>query len=91
MLYVRYEDFCSQPQATMNTIYKYIQEEPFTHDFNNLKKEVYEDDSHFGVYGSHKVAEKLSVVPKDYNDILGKDVATKIRNDYPWFFDTFGY
>ena len=91
ILYIRYEDFCAQPQETMNQIYKYIHEEPFTHDFNNLKKEVYEDDSHFGVYGSHKVAEKLSAIPKDYNDVLGKDVAAKIRNDYPWFFETFGY
>ena len=91
MLFIRYEDLCENPQATMKKLYQFIGEEYYEHDFNNITKVVYEDDSHFGPYGNHSVASKLSVIPKDYNEILGKDVAAKLRSDYSWYFDTFGY
>jgi len=91
ILFVRYEDLCMAPQETMNKVYEYIGIDPFTHDFNNLKKEVFEDDSHFGVYGNHQVATSLKAVKPDYNDVLGKDLANMIRNDHTWFFNAFGY
>ena len=91
VLFVRYEDLCEQPEVEMKKIYAYIGEDFFVHDFKNLQKKVFEDDSHFGPYGSHAVARELKAVPKDYNDILGKATASRVRTEYGWYFDTFGY
>ena len=92
MLFVRYEDFTSNPEKEMSKIYAFIGEEPFAHDFNNLKKEVFEDDSHFGPYGSHHVAPKVTPAkPRDWEEVLPKEVANGIRHGNAWYFDTFGY
>lgn len=91
MLFVKYEDLCANPQETMDKVYSYIGEEKFTHDFNNIKKEVAEDDSYFGVYGSHKVAPKLEEVKRDYTEVLGKPVCVNIRKSFEWYFEAFGY
>ena len=92
MLFVRYEDLCTNPQETLNDVYEYIGEEPFEHDFDNIQKEVVEDDSHFGVYGQHAVRPKL-VAPRrsDWEDVLPKHVAEGIRQGTPWYFEQFQY
>lgn len=92
MLFIRYEDFTRDPQGVINTVYDFIGEERFTHDFNSLQKEVYEDDSHFGIYGSHHVAPKVTPSKtKDWEDVLPKEVAQAIRQNNNWYFETFGY
>jgi sulfotransferase len=92
LLFIRYEDFTRDPQGEMNKVYDFIGEERFTHDFSNLKKEVYEDDSHFGVYGSHRVAPKVTPSKaRDWEDVLPKEVAQAIRQNHNWYFETLGY
>lgn len=92
MLFVRYEDFTRNPQGEMERIYDFIGEPAFTHDFNNLKKEVYEDDSHFGIFGNHHVAPKVTPAkPKDWEPTIPADVAAAIRHGNAWYFDAFGY
>jgi len=92
VLYIKYEDLCNSPQQVMNSVYEYIDLDPFDHDFNNLKKEVIEDDSHFGVYGSHTVKSAI-VSPKrsDWEDHLPQEVSTYVRDQTKWFFDKFSY
>lgn len=92
MLMIRYEDLCCKPQETMNQVYEFIGEPQFQHDFDNIVKEVVEDDSHFGVYGSHSVAPKLRPAkPCDWSDVLPKEIAAQIKRDNAWYFETFNY
>ena len=92
MLFVRYEDLCSDPGAAMARIYEFIEEEPFEHDFSHLRKEIEEDDSHFGVYGRHQVKEYLRAVPvSDWKDVLPAPVANHVRSSVPWYNDAFAY
>lgn len=92
VLFIRYEDLCRAPQETMNKVYTFIGEPIFTHAFDNLQKAVVEDDSHFGVYGSHAVAPKIRpALTGDWQDVLSKDIAAKIKKDNNWYFDTFNY
>lgn len=92
IFFVRYEDLCTNPQETLDSIYAFIGEEPFQHDFDNLHKEVVEDDSHFGPYGQHNVQSKL-VAPRwsDWDDVLPSPVVEGIRQGTPWYFDRFQY
>lgn len=89
--FIRYEDLCAAPQATMNKVYDYIGEPHFMHDFVNIQKQVFEDDSHFGVYGNHSVSAKLQAPAANFKEILGVDVCAQIRSTFAGFFDTFGY
>jgi len=91
MLFVKYEDLCMHPQQTMNRIYDYIGEPTFAHDFDNIRKQVLENDSYFGIYGKHTVAPKLQLIPFDFKEILGLDTCANLRANYTWYFDTFGY
>lgn len=93
MLFVRYEDLTTNPQGELNRVYDFIDEPRFfSHDFNNLVKEVYEDDSHFGVYGNHSVGKKLKPYKNsDWSDVLSNDVASYILNKCEWYAETFKY
>jgi sulfotransferase len=92
ILFIKYETLISEPQKTMNRIYDYIEEERYQHDFNNLKKEVYEDSSHFGVYGDHNVSTFIKKFkPNDWQDILPHNISTNIKKGTDWFYEYFNY
>lgn len=91
VLFVKYENLCSQPKQEMQRIYEYIEEEYFEHDFNNLAKEVIEDDSYFGIYGSHAVQTSLKPSSKTWKDILDSQSSNGIRNFASWYFEQFCY
>ena len=90
--WIRYEDLCTSPQEELDKIYAYIGEPTFEHDFNNITKEVHEDDSIFGIYGSHKVASSIrAVTPDDWSDVLAPEVADSIVESCAWYQNTFNY
>ncbi|MBL4904293.1 MAG: sulfotransferase [Desulfocapsa sp.] len=90
--WVRYEDLCTSPQAAMDRIYDYIGEPSIEHDFENIHKEVYEDDSVYGIYGSHKVGSTIRPVkPSDWSDVLPAEVANNIAQQWAWYQSTFNY
>lgn len=90
--FLKYEDLCNDPDKEMREIYDYIGEPYFKHDFNNIKKEVYEDDSHFGIFGKHTIKNKIEKTrPKSWEDVLSEPVAKSIRDKHLWYFETFGY
>lgn len=92
MLFVRYEDLCADPSSAMRRIYEHIGEDYFEHDFNNIQKEVEEDDSHFGVYGQHTVRPVLTpVLPSDWKDVLPAPIAANVRATAKWYHDAFSY
>jgi hypothetical protein len=93
MLFVRYEDLTTTPQTELNRVYDFIGEPRFlSHNFSNLIKEVYEDDSHFGVYGNHSVKKELSPCKEaDWSDVLPQEVASYIFDKCNWYTKTFKY
>lgn len=53
--YIRYGDLCAQPIQIMQQVFAHLQLPSFDVDPNNVAKAVPEDDSHFGIFGSHVV------------------------------------
>lgn len=93
LLFIRYEDLCADPTTELKKIYNYI-EIPFyeNHYFTNIKKEVYEDCEHFGVYGNHNIKPDIKPVkPSDWSDVLEPGIAGHIRERIKWYFDYFNY
>lgn len=91
-LFIRYEDLCDRPKKIMDSIYDYIDEEPYEHDFNKIEKTVYEDDSHFGIFGKHSVGSKIiPVKDKPWSDVFSDEQADRIYDLCGFYNSIFGY
>lgn len=92
IFFIRYEDLSNDPQNVMDQIYDFIGEDRFVHDFKNIKKEVIEDDIHFGIYGNHSVQKELTPSkPDGWKDVFSPQIGDMIKNSNLWYFKTFGY
>jgi sulfotransferase len=91
VLFIKFEDLTTDPKKEINRIYRYLDIEPFEHDFNNIQQLTHENDVIHGIFGDHKIKNKISPVPDDYNTILGKGEADRIREHYDWFYQYFNY
>lgn len=92
ILFVKYENICSEPENTMQAIYDYLELPMFSHDFKCMKKRVAEDDSYFGTYGNHTVLPVLTAEKcGQWKSILGDLAGQQVFDRYAWFFTTFDY
>lgn len=92
MLFVRYEDIMTNPEQEIRRVYDYL-ELPYYegHNFETVTQHTHENDNIHGVYGDHKLRTKFEKLPDDYEEILGFELSQKIKNTYPWFYNTFNY
>jgi sulfotransferase len=91
ILFVRYEDLTSNPQEEMNRVYAFLNVPTHNHNFEDVAQITKEDDSVYGAFGDHTIRNKVSALPSDYEEILGKETSDKIKGSYPWFYESFGY
>jgi sulfotransferase len=91
MLFVKFEDFSSNPKQEMQRIYKYLDLPYYEHDFNNVQQITQEDDSVYGIYGDHKIKSRIEPLKPDYKEVLGVNASNWIKTNYQWFYDEFGY
>ena len=92
IFFIRYEDLCSRSEEILKGLYDYLEEEPYEHDFSNIVKTVQEDDSYFGIFGSHSVKSQIKPIkPSDWSDVLIPDIANSIRKNNDWYFSCFNY
>ena len=91
MLFIRFEDFTSNPEVEIQRIYNYLEIPYFKHDFENIEQLTHENDVIHGIFGDHQIQSKIQPVPQDYTSILGFQNCDLIRQSYAWFFDRFNY
>jgi len=91
VLFIRYEDFCTNPENEVNRIYDYLELPRFKHDFNNVEQLTHENDVIHGIFGDHEIRKEIKPLKDDYLNILGIDNCNVIKQNYPWFFDKFNY
>jgi sulfotransferase len=65
MLVVEYDMLTQRPAEVVPLIYKFLGEEPFAHDYDNLSFDTPEYDEGLGLKGLHKVREKVSFVRRE--------------------------
>lgn len=61
VLYMNYQELTHDPIGSMRRVFNHIEVEAFDVDPKQINKLVDEDDSHYGIFGSHKL--KPEVVP----------------------------
>ena len=92
MLFIRYEDLCSYPEEVINKVYQYLKEEKYVHDFNNIQKDVKENNSVFGIFGNHNVKKSIKPIEdKPWSDVLNDGVAKSLHNAMIVHQERFGY
>lgn len=90
-LFIRFEDFNSNPEPEIKKIYDYLEIPYYKHDFNNVQQFTKEDDSYYHPFGDHKIRNKIEPVEEDFTKILGKHNCNHIIDKYKWFYKAFNY
>jgi sulfotransferase len=72
LFFVHFEDLTTKPKETMQKIYKFLGEEYFEHDFDNVEQVNKEDDAVFGFADLHTIRPKVEPVKSDWKEILGE-------------------
>ena len=91
ILFIRYEDFTSNPENEIKRVYNYLELPYFKHDFNNVEQLTHENDVIHGIFGDHQIKPKIQPLVEDYISILGFHNRDKIKNNYQWFYNKFNY
>jgi sulfotransferase len=93
ILFVRYEDLCLNPEMEMSRVYDYLGIDWFRgHDFDNIEQITKEDDEVYGLSTDlHAIRSSLTMLPKDYKQVLGDDICNWLYTTYQWYFDKFNY
>lgn len=82
---VEYDRLINSPEETMRSLYDFLGEEPYEHDFKNLKNVNPEKDK--GAYGfsdMHKVRSTLSKKSVNPAEILSEHLLEKYKNAEFW-------
>jgi len=89
--FVKFEDLTTNPEKELKRIYNYLELPYYNHDFNNVEQMTIENDVIHGIFGDHKIERQIRPVKENYNEILGKDNADRLRMHYDWFYKRFNY
>lgn len=81
VILVEYDQICKEPEKTMRSIYGFIGEEYYEHDFNNVERSWDEYDSEIGI-NLHRVRKKIEFKQRDF--ILPPDILQKYANMEVW-------
>lgn len=91
ILFIRYEDLCGNPQFIMDEIYKFLEVPHYKHDFNLIKQATDENDTIHGIFGDHKIRNTLDYKDNNPVEVLGQESVDFLKEEYAWYYDTFGY
>ena len=91
ILFIRFEDFCRNPEIEIIRIYNYLGLPYFQHNFDNVEQLTQENDVIHGIFGDHKIKNKVEPVVEDFVNILGFHNCDSIKNNYAWFYNRFNY
>ena len=82
LLIVQYESLSADPQKTMDSIYAFLEERPFVHDFTAIQYDAPEYDGKVGAPGLHTVRRELRA--EDRATILPADLFKRFANHSFW-------
>jgi sulfotransferase len=81
IILIEYDQLCKNPEQTVRSIYKFIGEEYYVHDFNNVERSWDSYDAEIGIK-LHQVRQKIE--HKTRNFILPPDILQKYANMEVW-------
>ena len=82
LMLLQYETLTREPAKALASIYSFIGEKPFKHDFDNVSYDASEFDTRAGTPGLHKVRAKVE--PSERQTILPPEIVRRFENDAFW-------
>lgn len=83
MLYIlEYERFCKFPEQTMREIYRFIDQDYYDHDFNDVEFSYDEFDADVNLSGLHKTRKKVEWIPRQ--TIIPPDIIDMVKGMEVW-------
>lgn len=84
MHFVEFENLTRKPEETMRALYKFLGEEYYEHDFDNVEQTTSENDDIHGIPGLHTIRNKVEPVIVEAEKIIGTDAFRKYGNAEFW-------
>lgn len=81
--FVHFEMLTENPKQTMQDIWEYLQIKGPKHNFNDVQQYTTEHELGWP-YGDHVIRNTVAPVPKDWNELLGKDFSDQIHKSFQW-------
>jgi len=75
LFFVDFEDLTHQPKETIDQVYKFLDEDSFEHDFNNVEQVTKENDAIFGIRDLHTIRKKVTPLKSDWRTVIGEQFA----------------
>ena len=91
VVFVRYEELVTAPQACMDAIYKRAGIPPHTHDLDNVKNTAIDPDGHYLLKFPHKCEGKVEPQGKPWEEVIPQRIADDIMEKAEVYNDFFGY
>ena len=91
LLFIRFEDFCIDPEKEIKKIYNYLEIPYYKHNFNYVEQFTKENDIYHRPFGDHEIRNKIEPVKEDSIKILGSHNCEYIKNKYSWYYKAFKY
>jgi len=84
MHFIEFEELTSKPKETMEKVYKFLGEEYYEHDFNNVKQVTEERDDIHGIPGLHTIRPKVEPVTVDAKALISEQAYNKYNDAQFW-------
>lgn len=82
LFFMEYELLCKNPEGAMRTIYDFIGQPYYHHDFNNVEDIYDEYDKEINMRGLHTTRRKVEWIPRNF--VLPPDVLNRYSNLEVW-------
>ena len=84
MLFVEFEHLTEHPGPTLDAIYKFLEEDNFVHDFNNVEQVTEENDDMHGIPGLHTIRPKVEPILVDAKSLIGESAFNRFNDAQFW-------
>lgn len=81
LILIEYDHLCKNPENILRSIYKFIEEPYYDHDFENVERSWGEYDSEIGI-NLHETRKKVEFIPR--STIIPPDILQKYMNMEVW-------
>ena len=89
ILFIKYEDFCEDPNREMVKVYNYLEIPYFQHNFSNIEQTTKENDIFY--FASHEIRNEVKKKESQAEQIIGRPACDWVYKNYDWFFKYFKY
>lgn len=84
MMLLQYETLIAEPRRALDSLYEFIGEPRFAHDFENVRFDARAYDERAGTPGLHQVRERVTGTAARRDTILPPDLFRRFENDSFW-------